>query len=178
MDHLVLQSAIERIVETGDFRALADYLTDDVEFKLTIAVKSPTNGEVRGKDAVIDYFMDVEGTNTIPEKKPMESFGSDERFVVLGDDSFTIMKSGILARSECAFVFDVRDGMITRLSIHQDLCVVVGPPGEKKLLTGERVRGSWAGVAATAGHAQTSARDIKPGNYDVESLQEPIGSTF
>jgi ketosteroid isomerase-like protein len=170
MDHLVFRSEIERIVETADFPVLADYLADDAELKVTIAVRSPTDGEVRGKQAVIDYFMNVKDASAIQEHRFLESLGSHERFVVVCDDGFAIMKGGIRVRSECAFVFDVHDGLITRLLIHQDLSVV-GPHAGNKVLDGE----GDDGLRAPSQQLQATGRQPtshRARDQDVRALQE------
>jgi ketosteroid isomerase-like protein len=149
MDHAIFQSTIERIVGAGDFEALADYLADDVEFKLTITVGSPANGEVRGKQAVIDYLTNVADADGDEQDRSPETFGSHERFVIAGDDGLAITKSGVRARSEYAFVFDVSDGLITRMLIHHDLSLVVGPRRKHSVRAGRRLDGARAGVPAT-----------------------------
>lgn len=146
MDLAIFQSTIERIVRAGDFDALAGYLADDVEFKLTITVGSPANGEVRGKQAVIDYLTNATDADRDKEDRSPETFGSRERFVIAGDDELAITKSGVRARSEYAFVFDISDGLITRLRIHHDLSLVVRPHSKRP---GRPLDGARAGVAST-----------------------------
>jgi ketosteroid isomerase-like protein len=125
MDNHAVQDMIKEIVETSEFEPLFNYLSDDVVFKVTIPPGTPISGEFRGKQAVIDYFTSIGDIATFRQERPLEFFIRGERIVVLGDDSFTIKKSGGTARSEYALVFDIRDGLITRFLIIQDLSAFV-----------------------------------------------------
>jgi len=118
MDNLALA---KRVFEAEDFDPLLDCLADDVVFKATIPQGAPISGDFRGKQAVVDYFENLEEVATFRQEKPLEFFGGGERVVVLGDDSFEIKESGVTARSEYAIVVDFRKGLITSILIIQDL---------------------------------------------------------
>jgi uncharacterized protein len=126
MDNTALQSMIRSAVESKRFRPLFDYLADDVEFNVMLVASAPTSGERRGKQAVIDYFTSAEDSLGSSPRRSTDVIRSDERVVVVGDHSFRLEQTGMAVRNEYAFVFDVRDGLITRLLIHQDLSASMG----------------------------------------------------
>jgi ethanolamine utilization protein EutQ len=92
-----------------------DVLADDVVFTTQV-------GEVRGKQAVIDYFS--RGAATIdfePFVRPPEYVGDGNRVVQLGREVFKVKATGVTHEGEWAWVFDVHDGRITRINAIQDL---------------------------------------------------------
>ena len=121
MDNIALAKSI---FEADHFQPLLDHLADDVVFKATVPEGTPISGEFRGKQAVVDYFANLENVATFRQEKPLEFFGGGDRVVVLGDDSFEIKKSGVTARSEYAIVVDFRDGSIASILIIQDLSAI------------------------------------------------------
>jgi ethanolamine utilization protein EutQ len=117
-DAVALMRRLFRPLERGaseDFQPFYDALADDVEHKLSV-------GELRGKQAVVDYFE--RGSETVvfrPFEKPLEYYGGGDRAVVVGDETFKVKESGVTHRAEWAWVVDVRDGLITRIVEIQDL---------------------------------------------------------
>jgi ethanolamine utilization protein EutQ len=96
--------------ESDDFQPFYDALAGDVEHSLPV-------GELRGKQAVVDYFE--RGGETVefrPFDKPLEYYGGGDRAVVVGDETFKVKESGVTHRAEWAWVVDVRDGLITRIA--------------------------------------------------------------
>jgi len=117
---------IRSAVESKRFRRLFHYLADDVEFNVMLVASAPSSGERRGKQAVIDYFTNAEDKPASNPRRSTDLISSDERVIVVGDHSFRLEQTGMPVRNEYAFVFDVRDGLITRLLIHQDLSGSMG----------------------------------------------------
>ena len=117
-DAVALMQRLFRPLERGesdDFQPFYDALADDVEHKLSV-------GELRGKQAVVDYFE--RGDETVdfrPFDKPLEYYGGGDRAVIVGDETFKVRESGVTHRAEWAWVVDVRDGLITRIVEIQDL---------------------------------------------------------
>jgi ketosteroid isomerase-like protein len=109
-------TSAKSIFEAEDFQPLLDRLANDVVFKAAIPEGTPITGEFRGKQAVVDYFANLEDVAEFRQEKPLEFFGGGQRVVALGDDSFEIKKSGVTARSEYATVVDFRDGLITSMT--------------------------------------------------------------
>jgi ketosteroid isomerase-like protein len=108
----------------------ASPLAEDVEFKVTIPEGTPISGEVRGKQAVTEHFEQLGDLLEFRQERPMEFFGSGDRVVVLGRESFEIKKNGAtVSGSEYADVLDFRDGLITHFLVIQDLTVSSTPTG-------------------------------------------------
>jgi ethanolamine utilization protein EutQ len=101
--------------ESDDFQPFFDALADDVVFKLSV-------GELRGKQAVIDYFANAGATMEFePFEKPLEYYGAGDRVVILGDETFRVRETGVTHRAEWVWVVDVHGGLITRIVAIQDL---------------------------------------------------------
>lgn len=126
-DNIALMQGIWGPLERGesdDFQPFFDALADDVVFKTSV-------GEVRGKKAVINYFVNAAATMEFnPFERPWEYYGDGDRVVILGDETFKVKDIGVIHRAEWAWVVDVRDGLITRILSVQDLSGIAGPVGE------------------------------------------------
>jgi ketosteroid isomerase-like protein len=115
-----MHDAIRIAAEAADFRPLFDYLADDVELTVSIPVQAPVSIERRGRQSVIRHLRGFEEADTPRKKNAADVFGAGERIVAFRDMSLTI-GGALRVRSECALVFDVRDGVITRLAINHEL---------------------------------------------------------
>jgi ethanolamine utilization protein EutQ len=117
-DNIALMQGIWGPLERGesdDFQPFFDALADDVVFTTSV-------GEVRGKKAVINYFVNAPATMEFnPFERPWEYYGDGDRVVIVGDESFKIKESGMTHRAEWAWLVDVHDGLITRILHIQDL---------------------------------------------------------
>jgi ketosteroid isomerase-like protein len=133
-----VHDAIKRAIDAGDFRSLHDYFADDVELKIAMAVGSPGADE-HCKRPVIEYLQKLGDFDTPPDGEPPEFFANGDRVVAFWDES-VLLKSGVAIRSQCTLVFDVRDGLITRLAIHHDLSPV--RPGRPERRARPEVAGS------------------------------------
>jgi ketosteroid isomerase-like protein len=114
------------VLETEDWPRLIDRLADDVVFRVTIPDGTPVSGEFRGKQAVVDHLLNLGNLLEFHQEKPLEYFGNGERVVVLGQETVEIKKNGVkVPHSEYATVFDLQDGLVTRLSVIQDMTAFV-----------------------------------------------------
>lgn len=105
-----------------NWQPLLDHLADDVVLKVTIPEGTPISGEIRGTQAVSEHFENVGELLEFRQERPMQFFGSGDRVVVLGTESFDVKKSGVtVSDSEYADVLDFRDGLITRFLIIHDM---------------------------------------------------------
>jgi ketosteroid isomerase-like protein len=114
----------KQLIDTpdGNWQPLFDHLADDVVFKVTVPDGTPISGEIRGRQAVIDHFTNLDDLLAFRQEAPLEFFGSGDRVVILGTESFEVKKSGVTVfGSEYAGVIDFRDGQITRYLVIQDL---------------------------------------------------------
>lgn len=110
----------------GNWQPLLEHLSSDVVFKVTIPEGTPISGEFRGRKAVTEHFKNLGELLEFRQERPMDFFGSGDRVVALGSESFDIKKNGVtVSGSEYADVLDFRDGLITRFLVIQDLSAVV-----------------------------------------------------
>jgi len=126
-----VQDTIKRAVETGDFSSLYDCFADDVELEIAMAVVSPASSD-RCKASVINCLQNLGEVHFLPEYEGPEFFANGERVVAFWDERVSL-RSGVTIRSECTLVFDVRDGLITRLAIHHDLSPVRASAPERQV---------------------------------------------
>ena len=117
-----VQDTIKSAVETGDLSSLYDYFADDVELRMAMAVGSSVSGE-RSKRSVIDHLQKLGEVDLRPHHEAPGLLAEGDRVVAFWDESVPL-RSGVAIRSQCTLVFDVRDGLITRLAIHHDLSPV------------------------------------------------------
>ena len=115
-DNLALvKGIVDRMLMSGDLRPLLDGLAEDVVLQV-----GPSDGgehQAEGKAAVLDYFEPLGELITFWR---VRYSWRGARVVVLAEESFTIQPAGLAARSELALIFDVRDGLITRLAIEEN----------------------------------------------------------
>jgi ethanolamine utilization protein EutQ len=110
--------------ESDDMGPVFDLLAEDVVFKTPV-------GELRGKEQVMGYF--AHGPAVIefdPFVRPPEYFGDGERVVQIGDETFKVKATGATHRAEWAWVFDMADGLVTRITAIQDLSGIAEAEGE------------------------------------------------
>lgn len=119
----LVEHILDRVLPAADFQPLLDHIADDVKFEVT-APDGTRSPETRGKQAVMDYFANIGDIVTFWQVKV---YGSGERVVVLGDETFTIQNRGVTIRSEFALMFGIHGGLITRLLIIEDLSAFAAP---------------------------------------------------
>jgi ethanolamine utilization protein EutQ len=101
--------------ESESFQPFFDALADDVVFKTPV-------GELRGKQAVVDYFVGAGETMEFrPFDAPLEYFRDGDRVVIVGDETFRVKRTGATHHADWAWIYDVRDGLITRIKAIEDL---------------------------------------------------------
>jgi ketosteroid isomerase-like protein len=129
--------------ESDGFQRFQDALAED-------AVLTTPVGEVRGKRAVLGYFAHAAATLEFDIfVRPLEYYGDGNRVVQLGGEIFTVKATGDTHESDWAWVFDVKNGRITRILAIQDLAGVADEVAEalaKAQKGGERP-GHEGGVA-------------------------------
>ncbi|HEX4815735.1 MAG TPA: nuclear transport factor 2 family protein, partial [Nonomuraea sp.] len=114
----------DKVQATGDYQPFFDSLADDVVMSATIPAGTPISGEFRGKQAVLDYFMDPDAIAEFqPFEKPLEYFTNEnqDRVIILGEETFRFKKTGHVAQTAYAWVQDFRDGKVTRIHVIEDL---------------------------------------------------------
>ena len=105
--------------ESSDNGPLFDAMTDDVVLELAA-------GKLHGKGAVAGYFE--EGSKRVefhPFDRPLQYFGAGDRVVQVGFETFRVKNTGVMHQADWAWVFDFRDGRISRIVGIEDLSGIV-----------------------------------------------------
>lgn len=128
VDHLtIVQEILGPMLRSADLQPLRDHLADDVT--LTVAgpegAAGPDTDQDIGKAAVLDYFASL---GDLLKFWRVRYSGSDGRVVVHAEESFIIEPCGLVAQSELALVFGLRDGRITQLLVVEDPPALAGAP--------------------------------------------------
>jgi ketosteroid isomerase-like protein len=118
MDNLVrVKEILEAMLGSGNFRPLLDGLADDVVFTAATPDGGPDGRQGTGKAAILDYFADLGALIAFWRVR----YARDgARVIVLAEESFTLHPCGLAAHSEFSLLFDLRDGLITRLRVVED----------------------------------------------------------
>lgn len=122
---VVVKRILDRWLPSGDIRPLLDGLADDVELTVTAHGGGGDPHQGTGKAAVLEYFASLGDLVTFWRVKHS---WSGAWVVVLGEEHFTVDPGGLEAHSEFAMIFELRDGLITRLLIVEDRPVLADVP--------------------------------------------------
>ncbi len=126
VDNMALVKGIlDRMLPSGDIRPLLDGLADDVVFAVAAPSGGPDTHEGTGKAAVLDYFVTLGDLVTFWQVKYS---WNDARVIVQVEESFTVQPGGLASHSECTLLFDVHDGLITRLLVVEESPDPAPPP--------------------------------------------------
>ena len=116
-DNLALVRRIWDPIERGEsgLERFFEALAEDVVFELPV-------GKLRGRDAVMAYFAHgAEAMDFDPFERPLDYYAAGNSVVQVGDETFRVKETGITHRAKWAWVFDVHDGLITRIVAMMDL---------------------------------------------------------
>jgi ketosteroid isomerase-like protein len=128
LDNLALVKGIlDRILPSGDLQPLLDGLADDVVFTVTTPDDDPCTYLGAGKAAVLDYFENLVYLFAF-WRVAYSSTGAG--VLVRGEERFTLQPGGLEAHGEFALLFDLHDGLITRLLVVEDPQVLAGASEE------------------------------------------------
>ena len=119
-----LQDLMQQGAKTANFDLLFDRLSDDVDLKVTMSVASSTCSERRGRQSVIRHLQSLGSAGASGIEEPTEFFADGARCVVCHDEGIAI-PNGFTLRCERTFVFDVHEGLVTRIAIHYELSPAV-----------------------------------------------------
>lgn len=114
----VVKKLMDRILLPGELDPVLHLLADDLLFKVAIPGAMPICFADSGKQGVVDYFKALGGIVTFWR---LEYIAEGEHVIAVGKECFTMRNSALVADSDFALVFDVRDGLITRLLVVEDL---------------------------------------------------------
>ena len=141
-----VQDAIKNAVETGDFRSLRGCLADDVELRIALAAGSAV-AEEAGMRSAVDCLQKLAQAESLADDEGPEIVANGERIVAFWDENVSL-RSGVAIRGQSTLVFDVHDGLITRLAIHHDLSLAPAS------MPGRRVGPDAPAAGSAVKHAQ------------------------
>jgi ketosteroid isomerase-like protein len=116
-DMTAVKRAVDRLL-AGDLEPLLHLLAEDVVFEAAIGGDMSISLEDSGKQPVVDYFKALGGIVAFWQ---MDYSPRGDHLIAWGKESFTVENCGIQGGSEFALVFELRDGLITRFLVVEDL---------------------------------------------------------
>ena len=118
-DMTAVRQAVDGLLG-GDLGPLLALLAEDVEFEVANGGNAPASRKEWGPQPVMDYFGALGGVVAFWQ---MDYTPSGEQVIAWGKESFTVEGCGLEGGCEFALVFDLEDGMISRLLVVEDLPV-------------------------------------------------------
>ena len=112
-----VRGAVDQLL-AGEVGPLLDLLADDVEFELAAGGDLPGGNTGSGKQAVVDYFAGMGGVVAFWQ---MDYTAAGDQVIAWGKERFTIEGCELEGACELALVFDIDDGVTTRLLVVEDL---------------------------------------------------------
>ena len=120
----LVQSAYEAFGR-GDMEALAEVMTDDIEWvDPGDPADDPNAGTFNGKEAVLGWFGRLASTLDFTTFEPREFIAENERLVSLVYAEATVRDTGRTVVNHEAHVWTFRDGKVARLQIYLDTAAV------------------------------------------------------
>jgi hypothetical protein len=114
----IVKRLVDRILLAAELDPVLHLLADDLSFKVAIPGAMPICFADSGKQGMVDYFKALGGIVTFWR---VEYFAQGEHVIAVGKERFTTRDCALTADSDFALVFDVHDGLITKLLVVEDL---------------------------------------------------------
>jgi ketosteroid isomerase-like protein len=121
-----VRQAVSSLIEE-DIEPLLNLLADNVEFKVVGGGDEPAVVTDYGQQAVADYFTTLGGFVAFWQ---VDYTAGTRQVIAWGKESFTVDGTDLEGGCEFAMVFELADGMVTRLVMVEDLRVWARPAGE------------------------------------------------
>jgi hypothetical protein len=109
--------AVNSLIQ-GDIELLLNLLPDNVEFKVVGGGDESTVTTDYGQQAVADYFTMLGGFIAFWQ---VDYTAANRQVVAWGKESFTVGGTDLDGGCEFALIFELSDGMVTRLVMVEDL---------------------------------------------------------
>jgi ketosteroid isomerase-like protein len=120
-DMTAVRRAVDRLL-AGSLGPLLDLLAEDVEFEVAGGEDVPSCRMDSGKQPVVDYFTGLGGLTACWQ---MDYTATGQQLIAWGNESFTVEHCELEGGCEFALVFELAEGMITRLVVIEDLASFV-----------------------------------------------------
>jgi hypothetical protein len=121
-----LLRAIIETVRSGDFSHVLEYLAEDVQFGVSIAIRSPASVGINDRDSLIAHLQGRGGASTSKIDEAVDVFVRGER-IVATRNAIVALGADTALTNECTLVCDVCDGLIRRLAVYHELSNAVEP---------------------------------------------------
>jgi hypothetical protein len=102
----------------GALGPLLDLLAEDVEFEVAGGGDVPSCRKDSGKQPVAEYFSALGGLTAFWQ---MDYTATGQQLIAWGNESFTVEHCELEGGCEFALVFDLSEGVISRLLVIEDL---------------------------------------------------------
>ena len=123
-DITAVRQAVDRML-VGELEPMLDLLAENVAFEVAIVGDTPIRLTDSGKESVLDYFSKLGGLVSF---RQMDYSARGEHLIAWGKESFTLENCELEGGCEFALVFDVTDGLITRLVVVEDVPAFIRQP--------------------------------------------------
>jgi hypothetical protein len=114
-------TAVRRAVDpllAGEPGPLLDLLADQVELEVTAGGETHPCRQGSGRDVVADYFRALGGIVAFWQ---LDYTAEGRQVIAWGHERFTLAGCGVEGGCEFALVFELADGLVTRLLVIEDL---------------------------------------------------------
>jgi ketosteroid isomerase-like protein len=119
MDNVALvKTVVDRILLAADLNPVLDLVAEDLTFEVVFPDSLSVSSADSGKAGMVDYFRALGGIVTFWRIK---YFAEGGRVVAVGKERFSMENCELTADSDFALVFEVEEGLITRLLVVEDL---------------------------------------------------------
>jgi ketosteroid isomerase-like protein len=116
-DMAAVRQAVDRLL-LGDFEPMLELLAEDAVFCVAVSGDEPVCLEDFGKQPVADYFAALGSLVTFWQ---MDYTARGDQLIAWGKESFTIENCELEGGCEFALVFDLSEGLVSRLMVVEDL---------------------------------------------------------
>lgn len=108
----VVQSGYEKF-GSGDINGLLSLFDEDIKWTVPEIENAPFGGSRVGREAVGQFFSQLDEAEDITEFSPTEFIAQGDRVVVLGRSTSTVRSTGNTYSTDWVHVFRLEDGKVT-----------------------------------------------------------------
>lgn len=121
----IVREIFDAFLSSGDTGPLLDALSEDVEFRLTVAAGTPLSGVFRGKEGVRQYFLRNDEVVRNHAMEVLSYLAGGEQVAVIGRETLTVKRSGaVMADSDWVTLIKFRDNRITQVLVVEDTSAI------------------------------------------------------
>lgn len=106
--------------QNKDIGGLLELFADDIEWIGAETEELPFAGSYHGKDAVAQYFAQLDQAQEAQQFAPKDCIAEGDRVVVTGQSRWTVKSTGQAYDNQWVHVFTLRDGKVARFEQYND----------------------------------------------------------